>query len=288
MTVCAVTGANGFVGQAACRHFTALGWRVIRLVRSPQQTGGEVRRFVLGEPAAADLLAGADVLVHAAYDFSLRSWADICRVNVRGSDMLFDAAKRAGVGRVIFISSLAAFEGCRSYYGLGKLAAEEAARVRGAVVIRPGVIYSEQNGGLAAKIARAAQILPILPMIGSGRYPLYMCHVDDLCRLVVFLAQMDQLPADPVAAAHPSPITLRALAESANRGRSVRIILPIPWPALFLALWCLEKLGVRLGFRSDSVLSLVHANQAVDLSSLDRLPIEFRPYQPARSERPPI
>jgi uncharacterized protein YbjT (DUF2867 family) len=59
MTVCALTGANGFLGQTACRHFTALGWRVIRLVRSPQQTNGEVRRFVLGEPAAADLLAGA-------------------------------------------------------------------------------------------------------------------------------------------------------------------------------------------------------------------------------------
>jgi hypothetical protein len=75
------------------------------------------------------------------------------------------------------------------------------------------------------------------------------------------------------------PITLRALAESAKRGHGVRVILPIPWPALFLALWCLAKVGVRLGFRSDSLLSLVHANQAVDLSSLHRLPIEFRPFQ---------
>ena len=278
-SVCAVTGAYGFVGQAVCRHFEASGWRIVRLVRSPEKAAGDARRFVLGGDLSPATLSGIDVVVHAAYDFSLRSWDDIRRINVRGSEMLFDAATRAGVRRQIFISSLAAYEGCRSKYGLGKLAAEEAARVRGGVVIRPGVIYSEENGSIAGQIAAVARKLPIVPMIGTGRYPLYMCHVDDLCRLIIRMTQMDQPPSMPVAAAHPNPVTLRALAESAQQNRGFHAILPIPWPALFAALWCAEKLGVRLGFRSDSVVSLVYANPSVDLSVLQQLAISFRPFQ---------
>ena len=285
-SVCAVTGANGFVGRAVCRHFEAAGWRVVRLVRSPEQAAGDARRFVLGEDLAPATLSGIDLVVHTAYDFSLRSWDDIRRVNVRGSEQLFDAATRAGVGRQIFISSLAAYEGCRSKYGLGKLAAEEAARVRGGVVLRPGVIYSEENGSIAGQIAAVARRLPIVPMIGTGRYLLYMCHVDDLCGLIVRMSQMDQPPSVPVAAAHPNPVTLRALVESAQRKHGFHAILPIPWVGLFAVLWCAEKLGMRLGFRSDSVVSLVYANPSVDLSVLQQLAILFRPFQPSNAGTP--
>jgi len=264
--VCAITGANGFVGSAVSQHFEALGWRVIRLVRSPETLLGEATHFRLGDDVSPDTFASVDLLVHAAYDFSLWSWDDIRRVNVRGSEKLFDAAKRAGVKRQIFISSLAAYEGCRSKYGLGKLTAEEAARARGGIIIRPGVIYSEKNGGLAAKISAVARRLPIVPMIGCGQYPLYMCHVEDLCGLIVLLAQADQPPLTPIAAAHPKPITLRALAESAQRDDKFHAILPIPWPLLFIALWSIEKLGMRPGFRSDSIISLVYGNPSVDPS----------------------
>ncbi|MGD0109584.1 MAG: NAD-dependent epimerase/dehydratase family protein [Rhodopila sp.] len=147
---CAVTGANGFVGRAVCRHFEAAGWRVVKLVRSPDGEGGEARRFALDEDAPLAALSGIDTVVHAAYDFSLRSWADIRRINVRGSERLFDAASRGGVRRQIFVSSMAAYEGCRSMYGRGKLAAEEAACARGGLVVRPGVIYITGCGFLKA------------------------------------------------------------------------------------------------------------------------------------------
>ena len=276
--VCAITGANGFVGSAVSQRFEALGWRVIRLVRSPETVKGDARRFSLGEDISPDTFANVDLLVHAAYDFSLCSWGDIRRINVRGSEKLFDAAKRAGVKRQIFISSLAAYEGCRSKYGLGKLTAEEAARARGGMIIRPGVIYSEKNGGLAAKVYAAARKLPIVPMIGSGNYPLYTCHVEDLCGLIVLLAQTDQVPLDPIVAANSEPITLRALVESAQRDHKFHAILPIPWVLLFIALWGLEKIGLRPGFRSDSIMSLVYGNPSIDFSLVRQLSAPFRSF----------
>jgi nucleoside-diphosphate-sugar epimerase len=203
---CAVTGANGFAGGAFCEHFAAMGWHIIKLVRVPEKVEGEARRFVLGEAVTPGLLEGVDLVVHAAYDFSLCSWADIRRVNARGSEALFDAAYKAGVKRQVFISSMAAFEGCRSHYGLGKLLAEEAMCARGGISIRPGMIYSEKNGGLAAKIAAAARILPVVPMIGSGHYPLYTCHIGDLCALVAQLALMENPLPQTITAANDRPV----------------------------------------------------------------------------------
>lgn len=281
---CAITGATGLIGQAVCCRFQALGWKVIALVRQPSllPAGCETRAFALGEPLASDVLTGVDVLVHAAYDFSLRSWSDICRINAVGSDYLFDAASRAGVKRQIFISSMAAFEGCRSKYGLGKLAAEDAARIRGGVIIRPGLIYGGPNVGLAAQIAMVARRFPIVPMIGSGRYPLYTCHIDDLCELLVHVAQLEQPPPEVITAANSSPVTLRTLVEQAKDGGNSPLIIAIPWRLLAASLWLAEIAGLRVGFRSDSVVSIVHANGAPDFTALQGMPIRFRAF----AERP--
>jgi nucleoside-diphosphate-sugar epimerase len=274
---CSITGANGFVGQAAVYRFQALGWNVVALVRRPElaPAGCEARPFTLGEIVAPEVLTGIDVLVHTAYDFSLHSWADICRVNVVGSEYLFDAATRAGVKRQILVSSMAAFEGCRSLYGLGKLAAEDAVSVRG-VAIRPGTIYGERNGGLAAQIAALARRFPVVPMIGTGRYPLYTCHVEDLCELIAHVAKMEHPPRGVLTAANSSPVTLRTLVEGAKG--TAPVIVPIPWRLIAAGLWLAESLGLRLGFRCDSVVSLVHANKAPDFTAIQNMSVVFRPF----------
>ena len=279
-STCAVTGANGFVGKNLVRRFHALGWRVIALLRHPGQVAADIeaRRFVLGDPVAPDMLAGVDVLVHTAYDFSMRKWADILRVNVVGSEYLFDAAARAGVKRQIFISSMAAFEGCRSDYGRGKLAAEDFATIRGGVAIRPGMIYSKESGGIAAQIMTVACKYPVIPMIGRGDYPLYTCHIDDLCDLIIHTARAGELPGGILLAANASPVTLLGLVEAASDSRS-RVILSVPWRWVTAGLWMLERIGLRLAFRSDSVVSLVHSNPAVDFNAL-KLPVQFRPFLP--------
>jgi len=278
---CAVTGANGLIGRAACRRFQALGWKVIALVRQPRLAppGCEARAFALGEPLAADVLTGVDVLVHAAYDFSLRSWSDICRVNVVGGDYLFDSATRAGVKRQIFISSMAAFEGCRSKYGLGKLAAEDAARIRGGIVIRPGLIHGAPNIGLAAQIAALARRFPAVPMIGSGRYPLYTCHIDDLCHLLVHVALTEQPHRAIITAANSNPVTLRALVEQAKGEGRPPLVIPVPWRLLAAVLRLVEAAGLRAGFRSDSVVSIVHANGTPDFTALQSMPVRFRAFE---------
>src|SRR5689334_10773987 len=89
--ICLVTGTGGNLGGRVKAALEQRGWRVIGLTRHPGPRGDE-KPFQLGADIAPATLAGADALVHCAYDFSVRSWADIHRVNVEGSEKLFRAA----------------------------------------------------------------------------------------------------------------------------------------------------------------------------------------------------
>jgi nucleoside-diphosphate-sugar epimerase len=142
--------------------------------------------------------------------------------------------------------------------------------------VRPGLIYGDRNGGLAAQIAALAKKLPLVPMIGNGRYPLYTCHVEDLCALLLFLATAEQLPGGVITAANRSPVTLRGVVEQA-KGINAAIV-PIPWRLIAAGLWLAETIGLRLAFRGDSAVSIVHANTAPDFTALENIPVVFRSF----------
>ncbi len=112
-----VTGATGFVGSAVARALLSRGHRVRALVRA-----GSDRANLQGldiAPAEGDLtdpaslaraVAGCDHVMHVAADY--RIWvpdpAAMLRANVDGTTALFRAAQAAGVGRMVYCSSVAA------------------------------------------------------------------------------------------------------------------------------------------------------------------------------------
>ena len=111
-----VTGATGFVGSAVARKLIAAGHDVRALARPTSD-----RRNLQGlaiETVAGDLrypaslaaaLKGCDALFHVAADYRL--WVPdpktIYAVNVEGSRALIKAAMAAGVGRMVYTSSVA-------------------------------------------------------------------------------------------------------------------------------------------------------------------------------------
>lgn len=279
--ICAITGYNGFVGTAVGLALADRGWTIRGLVRNPNTLiakGLSAYPFELGMPLAPGLLDGVDTLIHCAHDFSSPRWVDNRSCNILGSEALFDVAHRTGVKRLIFISSMAAFEGCKSIYGRAKLAVEEAVTARGGISVRPGFIFSENSGGLAATVERAARALPILPMLGSGDYPLYACHINDLCAALVKLVEDDMILTPVLTAASDRPISLRGVALRARRDAKPPIIVPTPWLMAYLGLRLLEAFGLRPGLRSDSVVSLVNANKAPDFSPAKVLGLQFRAF----------
>jgi len=108
-----VTGATGFVGWHVARRLLDRGDRVRALARDPARVreleGIEIAR---GDLRDADSLAraveGCGVVFHVAADYRL--WArdpdEMFRSNVEGTRNLLSAAKRAGVERVVYTSTV--------------------------------------------------------------------------------------------------------------------------------------------------------------------------------------
>jgi len=278
-----VTGANGWLGRCVARRFRAAGWRVRELVRRPESAAverGEAAAFTLGDEVTLEALARATALVHCAYDFSGRAWGEIEAANVRGSFRLLEAARKAGVERIVYISSMSSFPGCKSLYGKAKLAIEEQAAAQGALILRPGLIYGDQPGAMFEGLVRQAGNAKVLPLIGGGGQVLYLVHETDLSDLILRYVSSDfPAPKAPITAAHPQGWTFRQILEkiAGKLGRRLTFI-PVPWQAVWLVLKTAERCGLRLGFRSDSLVSLVNQNAHPEFSSPPELGFSPRPF----------
>jgi uronate dehydrogenase len=105
-----VTGAAGTIGQAACPGLAARGWRVRGLDRRPlDEVTGLADPPVVAELSDAAALrraaTGMDAMVHLAGLAGEAPFAEILQANIDGTYQAFEAARAAGVRRVVYASS---------------------------------------------------------------------------------------------------------------------------------------------------------------------------------------
>jgi GT2 family glycosyltransferase/nucleoside-diphosphate-sugar epimerase len=111
-----VTGANGFVGRPLCEEMLRRGWHVRAAVRSNGQllNGAEVIAAgnIDGNTDWTDALRGIDVVIHLAArvhvmkDAAVDPLAEFLKVNLHGTTNLAQQAARAGVKRLVYVSSI--------------------------------------------------------------------------------------------------------------------------------------------------------------------------------------
>jgi nucleoside-diphosphate-sugar epimerase len=287
--VAAVTGAGGYLGSQICQTLESRGWQVIRLTGSAARSHGQVVSYNLAAPITpqvSEALASADVLIHAAYDLTLTSPADIRRVNVEGTRRLLKAAREAGPGRIIVLSSMSAFTGTTQLYGRAKLEIEAITVESGGCAVRPGLVHGKQPGGMAGAL-RKLTTLPVVPVIAGGA-GLYTVWEEDLMAAIALLAEATSLEPGTISLAHPDKVTLVELmnAFAADENRRRRFV-PVPWQLVYSALKTGEFMRLRLPFRADSLLGLVHtAPGLVGADELARLGVTMHAFQPASTALP--
>ena len=225
MTHLVVTGANGFVGRAVCRRALAAGHAVTALVRRPGGCVDGVREWVHGGadfdgldeawPAelCADCVIHLAARVHVMRDESPDPDAAFDATNVAGTLRLAEAARKHGVRRILYASSIKAVGESdggaplseimhpdpQDAYGRSKLRAEQQLVRFGAsagldvVVVRPPLVYGPSvRANFLRMMDAVARGIP-LPL-GSVSARRSIVYVDNLADAML------QCATDPRAA----------------------------------------------------------------------------------------
>ncbi len=229
----AVTGAFGYSGRYIAARLLEQGRTVVTLTNSLNRTnpfGGRVRAFPLsfGEPdKLAAALSGVDVLYNTYWvRFNHRMFTH--GQAVENTLVLFEAARRAVVRRVVHISITNPTEDSPLEYFAGKARLEQALRESGLsyAILRPTVLFGREDI-LINNIAWALRRFPFFAVFGDGSYRLQPIHVDDLAELAV--AEGMRTENVVVNAIGPETFTYRELVKAVGEaiGRP-RILVNVP------------------------------------------------------------
>lgn len=109
MKTLAITGAAGNVGTGLRKELLSRGYRLLLLDLRPIGDCAANERSVVidvtDQAALTDCLRGSDALIHLASCTDDGPWPAQVRLSVEGSISVFDAARAAGIRRVVYASS---------------------------------------------------------------------------------------------------------------------------------------------------------------------------------------
>jgi len=187
-----VTGAFGYSGKYIAARLLSEGHRLRTLTQSPNRRnpfGGKVEAHTFNFDAPEKLvesLRGATVLYNTYWVRFNYQTAFQHSAAVENTRILFDAAKRAGVERVVHISITNPSEDSPLEYFSGKAQLERALIESGMsyAILRPTVLFGAEDI-LVNNIAWTLRHLPVFGVFGDGAYRLQPIFVDDLAALAV-------------------------------------------------------------------------------------------------------
>jgi NADH dehydrogenase len=229
----AVTGAFGYSGRYITQRLLSAGQEVLTLTNSlarPNPFGPRVRAFPFHFDEPDQLkrsLEGVDALVNTYWvRFNHRLFSH--EQAVSNTKVLFAAAKRAGVRRIVHVSITNPDLHSDLPYFHGKAELEGALKALGAsyCILRPAVLFGKEDV-LINNIAWSLRHLPAFGVFGSGTYKVQPIHVDDLAVAAVqaVTAEKDEV----IDAVGPETFTYRGLVQQVRDALGLkRLILSVP------------------------------------------------------------
>ena len=189
-----VFGGSGFLGRHVVRALLKRGWRVRAAVRRPELAGFLQPLGMVGwvQPIQANLryrwsidraVENADAVVNLVSILSPTSRKSFDAVNVSGARAVAEAARGAGLDRVVHVSALGASPAAPSEYARSKAAGEEAVfeTLPDSVVMRPSIMFGPDDH-FFNRFAGMARISPALPLIGGGKTLFQPVFAGDVAR----------------------------------------------------------------------------------------------------------
>lgn len=229
-----VTGGSSLLGRTVAERLEQRGDDVVTIQRGEasgpwQQVRGDIRDADAVRRAAT----GADAVVHLAARVSVTgSWQDFESVNVHGSQNVLDAARNAGVSRVVHVSSpsvahlgaplIAAAadpadpDRAHGHYARSKaiaerLALDAASNSCAVVAIRPHLVWGPDDTQLVGRIVERAASGRLV-LIDGGTALIDTTYIDNAAdALVAALDRAEDLSGEAFVVTNGEPRTVAEL-----------------------------------------------------------------------------
>jgi nucleoside-diphosphate-sugar epimerase len=255
-----ITGLNGFIAARLADHLAKAGHRVTGSSRTASTIPG-AKVWSLGDPPDESMFREVDVLVHCAHDFERGA----VHRNIDGTLALANAARRAGVGRQIFVSSLSARPDAPSEYGRAKAATEKVFLECGDTVVRPGTVIGK--GGLFGKMAAMIREKSILPLVDGGKVEMTVIGIADLCRAMEAIVGRAE-PREYNLYYPGKPVMKDLLGRLRERLGRKTLFMPVPGWMLLVPLTLLRWLHIRTPVDVDNLKGYMKSREMTHASNL--------------------
>jgi NADH dehydrogenase len=193
-----IFGGSGFLGQAIVRALAPKGYLVRVACRRIElaervKTAGDVGQITLMRAnlrvpsSVVAAIAGSQAVINAAGIAFEHGRQRYQAVHGTGARTIADAARAAGVQRLVHVSGIGAdSRSSKNRYVQSKVAAEEAivAGYESATILRPSVVFGPDDV-LFNRLARIASMAPFMPVVGGGRAKVQPVFVGDVAEAVV-------------------------------------------------------------------------------------------------------
>ncbi|MSQ07096.1 MAG: NAD-dependent epimerase/dehydratase family protein, partial [Dehalococcoidia bacterium] len=207
-----VTGATGFLGRRVVRELLDRGHRVRALVHTPGREAllppgsVTVHQGSVSQPESlAAACWGVDAVVHLVAIIRRSKGASFDDVNRQGTANVVAAAKAAGgVQKLVHVSVIGAADNPALPYLQSKWQGEQAVVNSGVpyTILRPSLLFGEGDEFLNT-LAGLVRVLPVVPVVGSGRNQFQPIAAEDLAKCVALALERPPLNGQTIEIGGP-------------------------------------------------------------------------------------
>lgn len=214
-----ITGGTGFVGKALVQHLIASG-KAVRILLRPSKVSPQLPRGISVDAAVCSLrderglraaMRGVDTIVHLAGCERRSGRGNLTEVDVLGTQGLVNAAKEAGIQRILYLSHLGADQ-ASAYPLLRAKGLAENVLIRSGLdytILRSAVIFGPGDQFTTA-FSRLLRISPGFVLIpGEGISQLQPVWIEDLVNCLALTIERDDLIGQTISIGGIEALTFR-------------------------------------------------------------------------------
>lgn len=257
-----ITGINGFLGNYLANHFSESGHNISGTT-SRTTLSKNIIQYKLGDEIPEGVFKNIDVVIHCAYNFIKGEKYS----NINGTIELILSAKKEGVKKQFYISSLSARPDAISEYGTSKYQIEERIKdIEDVIIIRPGTIIGK--GGVFGKMLTIAQKLPVVPITNGVNNALYLISIEDIYLILKYLSKSNDIKRDYNLYYHSNLSTPELFKILKRKFNKLYIPFNIPLFVFDVLLFLIEKVKIKLPLSSDNLKGYISSQNMIHKSDI--------------------